>query len=289
MIATIHIDGTDWHCDLAAGRSIAIPLHFNGAQPNSYDVPFASATAYEDGSFIGDTRRGGSCNFERLTLIPHCNGTHTECVGHIALERIAVTDVLSPALLPATLISVATPEAAGTGERYEPIPGEFDRFITAAGIRDALGVIGIETPRETTGSIDNPVHPFLEALLIRTLPNDGEKTARRYMEHQAPFFSIDAMRLVRSLGVSHLLVDLPSLDRTFDEGVMAAHHIFWDVPARGHNVDASQPSPRSVTEMIFVPDDIPDGRWLLDIQIAAFVSDAAPSRPVLFPITRVRT
>ncbi|MBR9974362.1 MAG: cyclase family protein [Bacteroidetes bacterium] len=288
MIATIHIDGRDWRCDLSAGLSIAIPLRFGGPQPNSYDVPAASSTAYEGNGFVGDTRRGGSCNFESLTLIPHCNGTHTECVGHIALDRIAVTEVLAPALLPATLVSVATPEAAGTGERYEPVPAESDRFITAAGLRDALDALGITAPGE--GDLpDGPVHPFLEALCIRTLPNSEEKTARRYIKHPAPFFSIEAMRLVRALGVRHLLVDVPSLDRAFDEGMMCAHHIFWDVSEGGHDVDASQPSPRSVTEMIYVPDALPDGRWLLDIQIAPFVSDAAPSRPVLFPITEIRT
>lgn len=288
MTATVHIDGRDWRCDLSAGLPIAIPLRFDGAQPNSYDVPAASASAYEGDGFVGDTRRGGSCNFERLSLIPHCNGTHTECVGHIAFDRIAITGVLRPSLIPATLVSVATPEAAHSGEHYAPAIAEGDRFITASALREALAAVGITTPGHD-GNPDGPAHPFLEALCIRTLPNGEDKTARRYIEQPAPFFSIEAMRLVRALGVSHLLVDVPSLDRAFDEGMMCAHHIFWDVAERGHDVDAASASPRTVTEMIFVPDSIADGIWLLDIQIAPFVSDAAPSRPVLFPITEVRT
>ena len=39
-----------------------------------------------------------------------------------------------------------------------------------------------------------------------------------------------------------------------------------------------------MTEFIFVDDDIADGRYLLDIQIAPFAADAAPSRPVLYPL-----
>jgi hypothetical protein len=66
------------------------PLDFNGAQPNAYGVERATATACEASDLIGDTRRGGSCNFEQIKFIPHCNGTHTECVGHITDERILI-------------------------------------------------------------------------------------------------------------------------------------------------------------------------------------------------------
>ncbi|MEZ4849568.1 MAG: hypothetical protein R3B93_13310 [Bacteroidia bacterium] len=69
---------------------ISIPLIFNGLQPNTYGVPKAKAKAFEGEGFIGDVRRGGSCNFEELQFIPHCNGTHTECVGHISEERISI-------------------------------------------------------------------------------------------------------------------------------------------------------------------------------------------------------
>ena len=43
-----------------------------------------------DGQFIGDTRMGGPCNFETYSITPHCNGTHTECVGHITNERVSI-------------------------------------------------------------------------------------------------------------------------------------------------------------------------------------------------------
>jgi len=56
------------------------------------------------------------------------------------------------------------------------------------------------------------------------------------------------------------------------------------VPQGTTVVDPEAHSMRTVTEMIYVPDDLPDGRYVLDLQIAPFVSDAAPSRPILFPI-----
>ena len=85
---------------------ISIPLNFNGPQPNAYGVEPASSKPCEAGDMVGDTRRGGSVNFEQYTFIPHCNGTHTECVGHITHERISVRDCLKDVFIPAVLVSV---------------------------------------------------------------------------------------------------------------------------------------------------------------------------------------
>src|SRR6185369_11692846 len=87
--------------DLSSPIDISIPLNFNGPQPNAYGAEPAWSQACESGDLVGDTRRGGSCNFEQYTLTPHCNGTHTECVGHITLERISVADCLRDVFLPA--------------------------------------------------------------------------------------------------------------------------------------------------------------------------------------------
>lgn len=287
MNATLHIDGCAYRADLSSGRSIAIPLRFDGPQPNSYDVPGATAKAVEAGSFVGDTRRGGSCNFDVVTMIPHCNGTHTECVGHIAFERLAINDLLPPRLSPALLISVRVDAAMESDELYDPPKNPDDLLITAAAIRASIEALGFPLPSDLAaedGPNSGPFNPFLEALVIRTLPNDRGKLTRRYVDAPAPFFSLEAMRLLRALGVAHLLVDIPSLDRAFDEGKMSAHHIFWDVAAGSHAVGPADVSPRSVTEFIFAADDIADGRYLLDIQIAPFAADAAPSRPVLYPL-----
>ncbi len=75
-------------------HSIAIPLNFNGAQPNAYGVEKATSKPCETGELVGDTRRGGSCNFEQYKFIPHCNGTHTESIGHITHERISDSRII---------------------------------------------------------------------------------------------------------------------------------------------------------------------------------------------------
>jgi hypothetical protein len=44
---------------------------------------------------------------------------------------------------------------------------------------------------------------------------------------------------------------------------------------------------KTITEMIFVPDEVHDGIYLANIQIPQFMADAAPSRILLFELTYV--
>jgi len=140
------------------------------------------------------------------------------------------------------------------------------------------------TRKSLEEKLENCNKNFLAGLIIRTLPNDDSKKSRRYMDNPPPFFSIEAMKFIREREVKHLLVDIPSVDRTFDEGKLSTHHIFWNVEEGSHKVDAENHSMNTITEMIFVPDNISDGEYILNIQIASFKSDASPSRPVIFQI-----
>ena len=44
---------------------------------------------------------------------------------------------------------------------------------------------------------------------------------------------------------------------------------------------------KTITEMLFVPDEVPDGIALLNLQVPALSGDAAPSRPMLLPVARI--
>ena len=73
-------------------------------------------------------------------------------------------------------------------------------------------------------------------------------------------------------------------DRMYDDGLLTNHHLFWNIPEGTHRLTADCHTGKTITEMIFVPDEITDGRYVLNLQIAPFCSDAAPSRPILFAI-----
>jgi hypothetical protein len=267
----ITVAGRDFRADLAGAVSLAIALQFDGPQPNAFFLPEARSEAVEAGDFVGDTRRGGGANCRNVHLNPHGNGTHTECVGHIVDERVSVGELAVPGLVPATVVSVQPVEAAGSGETYEPAAGEGDRFVTRAALEDAW-------------SRTHPLAGFERALIIRTLPNSTEKTTRRWSGENPAFLSREAMRWSCDLGVEHLLLDLPSVDREEDEGLLANHHEFWGVPQGSNALDGAAPSTKTITEMIFVPDEVSDGRYLLNLQVPRFEQDAAPSRPVIAPL-----
>ncbi len=244
------------HCsfDPTRGISLAIPLQFNGPQPNFFAAPSASAAPLEIASFTGDTRQGGSCNVSQYRLVPHCNGTHTECVGHLVADAMAVSEQLRVSLLPATLVTVA------------PRHNVIDTALIKMGLQH------------------HPLRGMHTAFIIRTLPNTREKLSHRYDLVPPAHLAEEAATLLVEAGVEHVLVDLPSLDPMHDEGRLAAHHVFWGLPAGSRRqVDAKRPR-ATVTEMIYVPEQVKDGYYLLDLQIPAFVSDAAPSRPVIYPI-----
>jgi kynurenine formamidase len=240
------------------GRAVdlALPLDFHGRQPNAYGAPPARARPYAGPGFMLDTREGGSCNCETIEFTPHCNGTHTESVGHLTRERFPVSAALPDPFLACSVVSV------------EPLGREIQ---TAAAERATAGL--------------DP--SFTGALVLRTLPNDPDKKTRRWDDATTPYLSPEAMAVIRKLGVNHLLVDLPSLDPLADGGRLAAHRVFWEMPPGSQEVPAGAARLRTITEMVFVPDDVPDGRYLLSLQVPRFVTDAAPSRPVLFFLDEV--
>ncbi|HMS64557.1 MAG TPA: cyclase family protein [Ignavibacteria bacterium] len=269
MKLKIEINNKEFFFDSSDPLQISIPVIFNGEQPNTYNVDKASAKAYETGDFIGDTRRGGGCNFEEYKIVPHCNGTHTECVGHISLERISVNNILKDSFIPATLITVSPEKSSKTNDNYIPEKNIDDFIITKKVLNEKL-------KSSDAG--------FTDALIIRTLPNNDSKKSMDYMKKYPPFFSIEAMEFIVSLNVKHLLIDIPSVDRTFDEGKLTAHHIFWNVPFESHEVSLSEHSMKTITEMVYVPDEIADGKFILNIQIPDFIADAAPSRVLIYRV-----
>lgn len=277
MFISIEIKDKIYKIDASQPLDISIPLRFNGAQPNAYGVEAAASKPCEAGSIIGDTRRGGSVNFEQVKFIPHCNGTHTECVGHITRARISVNDCLKDAFVPASLISASPEKASETNETYAVELNDNDLLITRKAIENALENLKFQLA--DFKSAETPL-----ALIIRTLPNEESKLTRIYLENIPPFFSTEAIRFIAETGLEHLLVDMPSIDRIFDEGKLSNHRAFWNVRQGAFEISEESFVNRTITELIYVPDVIADGIYLLNLQIAPFAADASPSRPVLFKI-----
>jgi arylformamidase len=121
--------------------------------------------------------------------------------------------------------------------------------------------------------------PKAQALIIRTLPNLEEKKTKDYSGTNPPFLAPEAGEWLRTKEYTHLLVDLPSVDKEEDGGKLSVHRGFWDIPNK----------PRkdcTITELIWVPPHTADGLYLLNLQVSAWNTDAAPSRPVIYPMVK---
>lgn len=267
MKISFEVGGQRWSADLGQPVDISTRLEFLGDQPNAFGIPKARAYPYTSGDWVGDTRRGGSVNCFVVELCPHGNGTHTECVGHIVDERVAIADILEDTLIPTWVVTVAVERLGGVEDDYSASHEADDEVICAAALREAL--------------VDCP--DGVDALVVRTTPNPPSKAHATFSGNDPTYLTNDAMRVVRQHDFKHLLVDAPSVDREDDGGELPNHRIFWDV-APGASAFENVPSPRTITEMIYVPESIADGLWLLTIQIPDFVLDAAPSRVRLFPV-----
>ena len=120
-----------------------------------------------------------------------------------------------------------------------------------------------------------------EAIIIRTLPNTKEKKSRQYSNTNPTYLLEDAAIYLRTKGIKHLLIDLPSVDKEQDGGELLAHNAFWNT--RGIlRLDAT------ITEFIYVPNKIVDGSYVLNLQMAPFHNDASPSKPVLYRIIKTK-
>lgn len=251
MNAIIYHNDKPFRCDFSSPMDIGLPLAEGANHVNCFYAPYMETEPVVAGDFIGSTAKGGPVNFLNIRFNPHGNGTHTECVGHIARESYTINQCLRRYFFPARLISL-----------YPVRMENGDRVITGPQLTEALDG---ETPA---------------ALIIRTLPNDDRKRAMHYSGTNPPYFDHQAIAHLVDLGVEHLLTDLPSVDREEDGGLLLSHRAFWRYPDQIREYC-------TITELIFVNNSIPDGLYLLNIQIAGFEVDASPSKPVLYGLIPV--
>jgi len=247
MITKITHKGKSYNLDLDKPIDISIPLRAGKENVNAWYSKPVSIEPVRMGDWIGDVKQGGSVNFRDIMFNPHGNGTHTECVGHISQEDYTINQSLKKFFFMAELITVLPDETNG------------DKIITKQHIQNCLG----------------DKRP--EAIVIRTLDNHISKINKQYSNTNPPYLQHEAAELIDALGIDHLLIDLPSVDKEVDGGKLLAHHAFWQYP---HNTKLE----RTITEMIYVPNNVFDGTYLLNIQIASFENDASPSKPLLFQL-----
>ena len=259
MKTIISFNDNNFEIDLSKPIDISIPITNTDKNPIAWYIEKPEIEPVKFGDWVGKVSEGSSTNFNNIFFNPHGHGTHTECLGHITREFYSINQCLKQFFFTAELISI-TPEKIND-----------DLVITKEQIVQAL--LSVETLQCNVST----------AIIIRTLPNLEEKKHKNYSHTNPPYLSEEAAIFIREIGIKHLLIDLPSVDREEDEGKLLAHKAFWNVKnVTNLNDDARLDC--TITEMIFVPNEIPDGSYILNIQIASFENDASPSKPILYSL-----
>jgi hypothetical protein len=264
IIQATHND-RKYSLDTSKFVDLSIPYNFNGPQPNFYDVKPGELNPLKTGGKSWSVSEGTGCNVPEVSLNIHCTGTHTECVGHLLEKSGSITENLQDLLFSAVLIT-AKPQLFGDcPDRYHAATEDNESVISADRLYREYKQWFIVKP---------------DALIIRTEPNPEEKQFYKYSVHPAPFFTNGAMSVICDTPIKHLIVDIPSVDRMSDDGILGNHRIFW---GDGHNPkgEVNPESKKTITELAYIPNHVEDGFYFLNIQIPHFMCDAAPSRPLL--------
>jgi hypothetical protein len=256
------------------------------AAVSAFGIPTAASEPLAIGGWVGSVAAGSSVNCSVLTACFHGVGTHTECCGHALARPIRLhADVsVAPTLIPAAVLTL-DPELyakCADSERTYIAAKPDDLVLSMATAEAAFAEMAAKCPFLSADSLSAALRNG--AVILRTLPNDDSKRSCDYTGKNPPYVLPSLMRwAAERVGVRHLLLDLPSADREDDGGHLLAHRAFWGLPPRGEDADAAV-SERTITELCYVPAAVADGLYLLDLQVAPLHMDAAPSRPLLYPL-----
>jgi arylformamidase len=253
MKISLHLFSNTYHTDLHQGRLISTIFDPAKSTPKCFWAPDVKVEPVRTDSFIGDIDQGGIVNFKNIFINPHGNGTHTECVGHIISGDYYVSEAITHPFYVARLISIQ-PDQMANG----------DLAITETNILQAWQ------------SMDPQME--IEALVIRTLPNEPTKQDIDYSGSNPTYIDVEAIRFINNLGIKHLIVDLPSIDREEDGGALAGHKAFWGVDIE--KIDTK----KTITELVYIDNDIKDDVYLCQISPMMIKSDASPSTIILYPL-----
>lgn len=247
MIAHIQYNSRKYTIDLTKPIDISIALDPTKQNVNAWYIGPPKIYPVSTEEWTGSVAKGFDVNFNMIEFNPHSHVTHTETAGHITETVHSINQHMQQHFFLAEVVTIA-PEAK-----------DDDFFISKKQLQYALG------------------NKKRDAIVIRTLPNLEDKKSMQYSNTNPPYLLEEAAIYLREKGIKHLLVDLPSVDREKDDGNLLSHNAFWNTAGK-LRLDAT------ITEFIFVPNDVEDGTYFLNLMIAPIENDASPSKPMLYKI-----
>jgi len=265
----MHAARLDWSNPV----DISIPVRFSGERTRAWGIAPSNQEPWRDGKFVGGIAEGGTVNCREMRIVAHSAGTHTECVGHIVSDAVTMANVVLRPISIALLATVPLHALGASGDTYGGISQADDQVVCAAALKRVLATLG-SAPR-------TEFRPT--AIVLRISMPGVYRMGRDWSNTNPPYLTDQAVDVLRDAGFLDILLDIPSVDREWDGGDLPSHHRWWDLPAGVQQLQGP-PSTRTITELIDVPMSLNDGWYGLLLQVPSIASDAAPSRPLLYPL-----
>ena len=229
---------------------LSVPVDPLSGLPKAWYKGPAEVHPVRSDGWVGSVAEGGAVNFRDVLFNPHAHGTHTETHEHIhdTFDPIDhhVRSGAIPFVLPSYLVDAPPCETKG------------DLVVLLQALEHHSKTIELLQPK---------------AMVIRTGHGQDLKD---WSQSNPPYLEAGFAERLAAWNIDHLLIDLPSVDREVDGGILRAHNAFF----------GPYTSPRkgaTISELLRIPNGLLEGAGLLALQVAPFINDAAPSRPVWFP------
>ncbi|MFC1729022.1 cyclase family protein [candidate division KSB1 bacterium] len=234
---------------------------------NAFSLPLIYSESVEfDNQFVGDVGRGGSCNVELISYVPH-SVTHIEASSHILSYdsgSITVSDI---------------PQEHLTGLAYladlSHLSDEPGRLIEWAELKEKLDGIVLPVSMlalKTKGSLLPIDYDFSGKDYLAVDP----ATASEIHDYSHPSLQIQ---------FNCLLLDLPSTDKEYDDGKLLAHRRFFGIPETGHS--GTNNEKRAIVELADFS-ELDEGYYFVVITPSRFQTNAVSTGVSFWPLEELR-
>ena len=246
-------------------RPVGREIYFKGEtrSPNAFHLsPITGKTVEFEGQFIGDVRRGGSCNVDTLQYVPH-GITHLETSAHI----------LSPDASPPTVKDIPLENLSGIVYLMD---------LSHSGTQKGES-IRPDAVREKLEKITLPVSMLALKTRASLLPQDYDFSGKDFLS-LAP----GAAKVIHDYRspnrIDCLILDLPSIDPESDGGKLLAHRNFFGLPLTG--VEAEDREKRALVELAWFG-ELEEGYYYAAITPPRFETNAVSTGIVFRPLVEM--
>lgn len=196
MIIEFERRGQKWQANLDQAFDCSSTFGEPEREPRAWYAEPVKIEPIVMGDWVGAVKEGASVNFFQVQLVPHGNGTHTECYGHIDKGHQKLNAHL--------------------------LEHHFIAYFHRQGLKEQQGnrILSLE---------DLPDIDWQE-IEVFAIEAKGISFPQDFSGTNPPYFDPALCAFLAEKGVKHLICNLPSVDREEDGGALAAHKAFWQYP-----------------------------------------------------------